>query len=92
MHPIILALLIVGAGAAAFAFWRPRGAFRFAALALVAAIVTPFALAYGLSPFLGSGAGMGVAFLLYALSALLATLAVFAALGAGLRHSWNALR
>lgn len=35
---------------------------------------------------------MGISFILYALSAMIATLAVFAALGALLRHGCNALR
>jgi len=45
--------------ALAYAFWRPRGIFRFAGLAALAAIGLPFVLAYGLAPFAGEGAGMG---------------------------------
>lgn len=87
---IVFALAAVGA--VIFAFYRPRGVLRLAALAIVAAVVLPFILGYGLSPFIGEGAGMGVAFILYALSAMIATLAIFGALGAGLRHGWNALK
>lgn len=66
--------------------------FRFAGLAILAAIMLPFVLGYGLAPFLGEGAGMGIAFMLYALAGAVGTLAVFDPLGAGLRRRWNALR
>ncbi|OQW60449.1 MAG: hypothetical protein A4S17_00730 [Proteobacteria bacterium HN_bin10] len=88
----MIVFVIAAAGAAIFGFCRPRGVLRYAGLALLAAIVLPFVLGYGLAPFVGEGAGMGIAFILYALSAMIATLAVFSALGAGLRHGWNALR
>jgi hypothetical protein len=88
----MIVFVLAAAGAIIFAFRRPRGVFRFAGIALLSAIVLPFALAYALDPLVGEGAGMGIAFILYALSAMIATLAVFAALGAGLRHGWNALR
>ena len=77
---------------ALFGFFRPLRVFRTAAIALGAAIVGPFVIAFALSPLLGSGAGMGVALILYVVSALVATLAMSAALGAGVRHGWNALR
>lgn len=88
----MIVFALVAAGALVFAFCRPRGVLRFAAIAILAAIVLPFVLGYGLAPFVGEGAGMGIAFILYALSAMIATLAIFGALGAGLRHGWNALK
>lgn len=88
---MIVFVLIAGA-ALAYAFWRPHGMFRFAGIAIVAAIGLPFVLGYALAPFVGEGAGMGIAFILYALAAAIATFAVSAALGAGLRLGWNALR
>lgn len=88
----MIVFAIAAAAAVFFAFFRPRGVFKFAGIAILAAIALPFVLGYGLAPFVGEGAGMGVAFILYGLSALIATLAVFGALGAGLRHGWNALR
>ncbi|MEQ1819197.1 MAG: hypothetical protein ABL871_11365 [Terricaulis sp.] len=78
--------------AAAFGFWRPKGILRLAGLGALLAIVAPFVIAYGIGPFLGSGAGLGAALILYAGAAFTLTLAVFAALGAGLRHGWNGLR
>ena len=88
---MIVFVLIAGA-ALAYAFWRPRGIFRFAGIAILAAISLPFVLGYALAPLVGEGAGMGIAFILYAMAAAIATLAVSAALGAGLRMGWNALR
>ena len=88
---MIVFVLIAGA-AIAYAFWRPHGMFRFAGISILAAIGLPFVLGYALAPFVGEGAGMGIAFILYALAAAMATLAISAALGAGLRMGWNALR
>lgn len=87
---LTIALLVVGA--AGMAFWRPRGAFRIAGLTLAAAFVLPLALGFALMPFLGSGAGMGVALILFVLAATIAAVAASAALGAALRYGWNALR
>lgn len=95
MNGALMLMLVLGPvalAAAVFGFWRPRGIFRLAGLGALAAIVTPFLIAYGVGPFLGSGAGLGAALILYAGSAFVMTLAVFAALGAGFRHGWNALR
>jgi hypothetical protein len=79
-------------GAAAYAFWRPRGVFRFAGIAILVAIAAPFVLAVLIGPFLGSGAGMGVALILYALSAFSGAIALSATVGAGARYGWNTLR
>ncbi len=88
---MIVFVLIAGA-AIAYAFWRPHGMFRFAGISILAAIGLPFVVGYALAPFAGEGAGMGIAFILYALAAAIATSAISAALGAGLRMGWNALR
>lgn len=88
---IVYVFIAAACAAGTFAFYRPRGAFRFAAIALLMAIAAPFVLGYGLAPFVGEGAGLGVALIVYALSALAAALGLFAALGAGLRLGWNAL-
>jgi hypothetical protein len=79
-------------GAASYGFLRPRGMFRLSALVLGAAIAAPFGIGYAVAPYLGDGAGMGVAFILYALAALLAAAAFFMALGAAAHHAWSALR
>ncbi len=87
----MLVFVLIASPALAYAFWRPRGMFRFAGLAILAALALPFVLGYGLAPLVGKGAGLGMAFILYALSAALATVAIFSAVGAGLRLGWNAL-
>lgn len=79
-------------GALSYGFLRPRGMFLRSALVLGAAIAVPYAIGYAVAPFLGDGAGMGVAFILYALAALLAAIGLFMALGAAARHVWSALR
>jgi hypothetical protein len=79
-------------GAVSYGFLRPRGMFRRSALVLAAAMAAPYAIGYAVAPFLGDGAGMGVAFMLYALAALLAATAFFLALGAAAHHAWSALR
>ncbi|MEQ1819255.1 MAG: hypothetical protein ABL871_11665 [Terricaulis sp.] len=87
----MIVFALAGMGALLFAFSRPRGVFKFAGVAVVAAVSLPFVLGYGLAPFVGDGAGMGIAFILYAVSAMIATLAIFGALGAGVRHGWMRL-
>jgi hypothetical protein len=79
-------------GAVSYGFLRPRGMFRRSALVLAAAMAAPYAIGYAVAPFLGDGAGMGVAFMLYAFAALLAATAFFLALGAAAHHAWSALR
>lgn len=70
-------------------FRAPDGVFRKAGLGLVVGIGGPVALAFSLSPFLGDGAGLGIALILYVWSALVMTAAVAALLGASFRHLWN---
>jgi hypothetical protein len=82
---IVLALSAGAVSATTFGYLRPRGVFRGAALLVAFALVFPFAVALLAGPFLGSGAGLGVALILYAVSALVMAAALFAAIGAGLR-------
>ncbi|MFN3959638.1 MAG: hypothetical protein ACK4NP_06970 [Parvularculaceae bacterium] len=92
--PIDLFLLLVGAGAlmlGAASFRAPAGVYRKAGLGLVLGIGGPIALACALSPFLGDGAGLGIALILYVWSALVLAAAFSAALGASFRHLWNFL-
>lgn len=89
----ILLLLAFAAllGAIGFAAWRrPAGVYRRSGLALVAAIGLPVPFAYVLSPFLGDGAGLGVALLIYAAAGVTAVAALAAAFGASVRHLSNA--
>jgi len=55
-------------------------------VAAIGALALPYVGAFTLGPFLGEGAGMGIAFLLYALSAFILLAAVFAFLGAAARY------
>lgn len=87
----IFALLAIAA-AASYGFARPSGAFRVAAILAFSAVCAPFVLGFAAAPFLGSGAGMGAAFILVGLAALLGAGALFMGLGAGVRLGWNALR
>lgn len=87
---IMLAAAALAAGGSAFL--RPRGVMRRAGLVIVLALAFPFIVAFVVGPLLGSGAGFGVALILYVVSGFAITLAVFALIGAGLRHGWNALR
>ncbi len=89
----IFLLLVIAAllGAIGFAAWRrPDRVYRRSGLALVAAIGLPVPLAYVLSPFLGDGAGLGVALLIYAAAGVTTVAALAAAFGASVRHLMNA--
>jgi hypothetical protein len=84
----LLELILLGCLATAPAVWfylRPKGAIVFAVRALIAAMTLPFILAFLLDPFVGSGAGLGVALMLYALAGFLVWTALAAFAGAGLR-------
>jgi hypothetical protein len=56
------------------------------------AIVGGLAIIVVLSPFLGSGAGLGVILIYLAYVALVVAVAVLACLAATARHAWDALR
>lgn len=87
-----LFFMVVCAGALAIgvaSFRAPAGVYRKAGLGLVFGIGGPLALVFSLSPFLGEGAGLGIALILYVWSALVIAAAVSAFLGASFRHLWN---
>jgi hypothetical protein len=88
---ILIGLVLMGI-VGAVAFVHPQRAFQRSAIAAVAAIALPFVLAYTLAPFLGDGAGMGVALILYVCSAVVLLAAVAASLGAAAHHVWKAMR
>ena|SRR5690606_20736214 len=73
-------------------FLWPANAFRRGLWAIVCALIGPFVIAYIVEPFLGSGAGLGVALVLYVLAAAILIGAVAAILGAVCRYAWDALR
>ena len=84
--------IVIGLAIAAAAFCRPNHIFKRSAIAAVCAVVLPFVIAFAAGPFLGDGAGMGVAFILYALSAIILLAAISASLGAAARYIWMAVR
>jgi hypothetical protein len=77
---------------AAVSFRRPDRVFARSAAAAVLAVILPWVVAVAVGPFLGEGAGMGVAFILYAFSAAILLAAASAALGAAARRAWAAMR
>jgi hypothetical protein len=87
---IIVVALACAVGAAAF--WRPYRVFRRAGIAAACAIAFPYVIAFTVGPFLGEGAGMGVAFILYACAAAVLLAALAAIIGAAARHAWMAVR
>ncbi len=92
MAPYILIGLVLMCVIGAVAFVHPQRAFRRSAIAAVGAVTLPFVLAYALAPFLGDGAGMGVAIILYVCSAAVLLTAASASLGAAAHHFWKAMR
>ena len=92
MEPIFaMAAVTVILGAIGFAAWRrPDRVYRRAGLALAAALCLPIPLGYLLSPFLGDGAGLGAALLIYAAAGVTIVAALAAAFGATVRHVMNA--
>ena len=88
----ILAVLAGAVGLAIRAFARPERVYVGALVAAALAIVGGLALLVVLSPFLGSGAGMGVVLIYLAFVALVVAVAALACLAATARHAWDALR
>lgn len=84
--------VVIGLAIATAAFCWPNRVFKRSAIAAVGAVVLPFVIAFAAGPFLGDGAGMGVAFILYALSAIILLAAISASLGAAARYIWTAVR
>ena len=84
--------VVIGLAIATAAFCWPNRVFKRSAIAAVCAVVLPFVIAFAAGPFLGDGAGMGVAFILYALSAIILLAAISASFGAAARYIWMAMR
>lgn len=83
--------LIIAIALATVSFYRPDRVFKRSAIAVVGAVALPYVAAFALEPFLGSGAGLGVALILYVLSGFILLGAVSASLGAAARYVWTAL-
>ena len=77
---------------ATLAFFWPGRVFIRSAIAAICACGLPYVAAFTIGPFLGEGAGMGVAFILYALSAVILLVAISASLGAATRYIWVAIQ
>ena len=88
----ILAVLAGAVGLAVRAFARPERMYVRALIAAALAIAGGLALLVVLSPFLGSGAGMGVVLIYLAYVALVVAIAALACLAATARHAWDVLR
>jgi hypothetical protein len=84
--------VVVTTGAAVYGFTKPLGAFKRSALVLLCAFAAPLALGFALSSFANPAAGMGIFFIMIALTLLIGAAAACMALGAAARHGWNALR
>jgi hypothetical protein len=96
-HPVttyfvIAAAFVVALAVGVAAFLHPRRVILRSVIAAVCAVVGPFVVAYAAAPLLGEGAGMGVAFILYACAAVVLLVAIAATFGAVTRHAWTALR
>ena len=88
----IMAVLAGSAWLAVRAFARPRGVYLRSVIAAALALIGGLAVLLAVSPFLGSGAGMGAFFILVAYAALVVAIAALACLAATARHVWDALR
>lgn len=73
------------------AFFHPHLVFKRSAIAATSAIIFPFIVAFTVGPFLGDGAGMGIAIILYVFSATVLLVAFAASLGAAARLVWMAV-
>jgi hypothetical protein len=73
-------------------FLWPENAFRRSIWAAAVAVAGPAVIAVLADPFLGSGAGLGVALILYVLAAMILLGAFAAAAGAASRYLWDAWR
>lgn len=90
---VVAALLLLAASALAIrCFRQPRGVLLRSLAYAGVAIGGVLALLLLASPLLGSGAGMGIAFLFAAFVSLVASLVILAWLAAGARHLWDSLR
>jgi hypothetical protein len=92
LYSAITAAVVICLASALTGFCWPDGMFKRSAIAVIAALALPFIVAFAATPFLGEGAGMGVAFILYALSAIVLLAAISASAGAAVRFVWGALQ
>ena len=90
-YVVVIITLVAACAAGTAAYYRPERVFVRSAIAAACALGAPFIIANAVAPLLGEGAGMGAAFILYALSAVLLA-ALSATLGAAARHVWTTLR
>jgi hypothetical protein len=92
-HPIVILALLAGAlWLAVRAFERPQGVYVKSLVRAVLAIVGGFGLIVILSPWIGSGAGMGVFFIFLTYIALVVAFAALACIAATAGHLWDAMR
>jgi uncharacterized membrane protein YozB (DUF420 family) len=84
--------IVISLAIASAAFRWPDRAFERSAIAAACALILPFVVAFAATPFLGAGAGMGVALILYAMSAFILLAAISASLGAAARYGWTAIQ
>lgn len=86
----VLIACLVACAVAAGAFLRPQGVFTGSAIAAAAALAAPDVIAFVAGPFLGDGAGMGVALIIYVCTAAVLVVALAASLGAAAHYAWAA--
>jgi hypothetical protein len=92
LYVVIIITFVAACAVGTAAFYHPKRVFTRSAILVASAVGAPFIIAYAVAPFLGEGAGMGVAFILYAFSAAMLLAALSAALGAAARHVWTTMR
>ena len=89
---VVVITLVAACAVGTAAFYRPERVFMRSAIAAACALGGPYIIAYAVTPWLGEGAGMGTAFILYAFSGAVLLAALSAMLGAATRHVWTILR
>lgn len=86
---VVILALILSVSVGAISFLWPANAFRRGAWAVVSALAGPIVVGFLIEPFLGSGAGLGVALILYFFAAAILLGAVAAIVGAASRYLWD---
>jgi hypothetical protein len=89
---VIAVAIVVALSAGGISFLWPANVLRRSGWAIVCAVVGPFVVGFLISPFLGSGAGLGIVMIFAFLSAAIALGAVAAIAGAMSRRLWDAWR
>ena len=89
---VIILAIVLSVSVGGISFLWPANAFRRGAWAVVCALVGPLVVGFLIEPFLGSGAGLGVALILYFFAAAILLGAVAAIVGAASRHLWDRWR